>query len=131
MKGWLTRAAVNSVRRGRPPVIPSWMGWLGRSSSVDGSRFQGPGDPYPGHWRRPPSGRGDGLVTSARLRMGLQNLPDLWRDVLWARDGERRRPEQVAERFGLTVDQQQRILLHARAAVLAWLEERRDQRGPS
>jgi RNA polymerase sigma-70 factor (ECF subfamily) len=88
---------------------------------VDESRFQSDAEPFPGHWRSPPAAWPEDLGADRDaaqvLQDGLRALPEPWRAVVAARDVDGRPAEEVAARLGLTVDQQQRILTHARAAL--------------
>lgn len=91
--------------------------WLpGRGEPVD-ARFQSVDEPYPRHWRTPPTPWPPDAITTQRLQRAVQALPDLWRAVLLARDGDRVPADRVAADRGLTVGQQRRILNRARAAV--------------
>lgn len=127
MQGWLTRAGAETVRRGRPLAAVRWARWFPRAHAVADSRLQQEGEPHPGHWRDPPAAWPDQFTgrREARraLHTGLRSLPDLWRQVLWARDVDHRAPIDVAQQLGLSVDQEQRILTMARAALRDRLAE--------
>jgi DNA-directed RNA polymerase specialized sigma24 family protein len=130
VKSWLGRAALNTVRRGRQLTAAPWARWFPRSGAVADSRFQGPGEPFPGHWRSapPPWPRELGPEFYQQLRLEVGALPELWGRVLWERDVNHRAPAEVADQLGITKDQEQRILTQARAALrerLAGLVARR------
>lgn len=122
MKGWLGRAAASTVRRGegRTPAT-RWSRWFPTTSPVDDALFQGPDDPYPGHWRELPPpwppGFTDEEATVDELRQALEDLTPSWRAVAQARDVAGRGAAEVADDRGITVDQEQRILNRARAAL--------------
>ena len=135
MKGWLARSTAYTVRRGRSSAVGCWSRWFPRSGVVAESRFQGPNEPYPGHWRTAPTPWPDRLSgdpeARQHLRDGLAILPQLWLAVLKARDIDRRPAEEVAEQFSLTLSQEQQILAQARATLrnqLAVLVARRSGR---
>jgi RNA polymerase sigma-70 factor (ECF subfamily) len=135
VKGWLARAGAETVRRGRHLAAVRWARWFPRAHAVAESQLQQEGEPYPGHWRNPPAAWPGQFTAepeaSRALHTGLRCLPDLWRQVLWARDVDHRAPMDVAQQLGLTVDQEQRILAMARAALrdrLAELATRRELR---
>ncbi|MBO3751419.1 sigma-70 family RNA polymerase sigma factor [Streptosporangiaceae bacterium NEAU-GS5] len=99
--------------------------------TVDPSRFRGPDDPYPGHWRpgqapapwNAPEDRA--LVSEVRRVIGdaLAALPARYRVVLSLRDIEGYGSDEVCELLGITAGNQ-RVLLHrARAQVRRRLEE--------
>ena len=129
MKDWLTRAAAGSVQRGRRAVTLGWARWFPPSSTVEPSQFQGPDEPYPDHWRRPPAPWSADVATPVSIAAALETLPDLWRAVVWARDAEHRGAEQVAGELGLTLEQEQQILSQARAALREQLAQHSDDGG--
>jgi RNA polymerase sigma-70 factor (ECF subfamily) len=104
----------------------------GHAEAVD-SRFQGPDEPYPRHWRSGPTpwpaGSADDPAVRERLDRAVRSLPPLWRAVLLARDGDRRPAGQVAADLGISLAQQRRILNRARAAVRDEVAGRREPRG--
>jgi RNA polymerase sigma factor (sigma-70 family) len=135
MKAWLARAAATTVLRGEGRTrIARWARWFRRASPVPDSAFQGPDEPYPGHWRHNPepwpSGVAADPAAQQRLREALDDLPATWRAVVDQRDVAGRSSEDVAHELGITVEQQRRILTMARAALrdqLANLFSRRDR----
>jgi RNA polymerase sigma-70 factor (ECF subfamily) len=124
-KKWLTRAAGNR--------------WFPPASAVGEDRFQGPGEPYPRHWREFPgrwpdaSDGSDGADgsdaadvldvpvgdpdTRRTLRDALQDLPARWREVVVRRDVEGHDPDRVARDLGLSRVQQRAMLNMARASL--------------
>jgi RNA polymerase sigma-70 factor, ECF subfamily len=133
VKAWLGRATLTTVRRGRQLMAVPWARWFPRSGAVADSRFQGPGEPFPGHWRSVPAPwpREVGPEFYQQLRIEVGALPKLWRRVLWERDVNHRSPVEVADQLGITVDQEQRILTQARAALRGRLAELVAHRGAS
>jgi DNA-directed RNA polymerase specialized sigma24 family protein len=133
VKAWLGRAALNTVRRGRQLTAVPWARWFPRSGAVADSRFQGPDEPFPGHWRSapPPWPRELGPEFYQQLRLEVGALPELWARVLWERDVNHRAPVEVADQLGITMDQEQRILTQARAALRERLAELVARRGAS
>ena len=97
-------------------------------STVDPSRFRGPGEPYAGHWRIPaswPSLEQQMPAGEMRLQVAdaLARLPDRERVVITLRDVEGRSPAEVCSILNISA-REQRLLLHrARAFVRARLEE--------
>jgi RNA polymerase sigma-70 factor (ECF subfamily) len=102
--------------------------WFPRTPTVDESRFQGPGEPYPRHWRTFPRAwpRLDPEDPAVRetLAAAVDELPRPWRDVVVARDVEGRTAGETSERQGVTLAQQRAILNRARARLRARLAER-------
>jgi RNA polymerase sigma-70 factor, ECF subfamily len=98
-------------------------------STVDPSRFRGPGEPYAGHWREFPASwpslEQQVPVDEMRLQVAdaLSKLTDRERAVITLRDVEGRRPAEVCSILNISA-REQRLLLHrARAFVRARLEE--------
>jgi RNA polymerase sigma-70 factor, ECF subfamily len=96
--------------------------------SVDPARFQGPDDPYPGHWRTQPPvwpSPEDGALageTRRYLAAALAGLPERQRIVVTLRDVEGYRSDEVCELLAITATNQ-RVLLHrGRAALRAALQ---------
>jgi DNA-directed RNA polymerase specialized sigma24 family protein len=118
VKGWLATAVARTAEYGRSrSAVRRWVRRLpGRDEPVD-ARFQSADEPYPRHWRTPPTPWPPDAITAERLQQAVEALPELWRAVFLARDAERLPAQQVAEAHGLTVGQQRRILNQARAAV--------------
>jgi RNA polymerase sigma-70 factor, ECF subfamily len=122
MKAWLARAAASTVLRGEGQTrIARWSRWFRRSSPVPDSEFQGPGEPYPDHWRHFPEPWPAAFAADAgvrrRLREALNELPATWRAVIRRRDLAGQSGEDVARELGITVEQQRSILTMARAAL--------------
>jgi RNA polymerase sigma-70 factor, ECF subfamily len=106
-KGWLSRALASMALRGEEPP------------SVDAARFQGPEDPFPGHWREFPArwpriDPADPAVR-ARLRAAVGELPETWQAVVRLRDVRGRPPAELTENLELTAAQQRAMLNRARA----------------
>jgi len=118
VKGRLAAAVARTAEYGRSrSAVRRWIPWLpGRDDPVD-TRFQSAAEPYPRHWRTPPTPWPSDAITAQRLQRAVQALPEPWRPVLLARDGDRVPAERLAVERGLTVGQQRRILNRARAAV--------------
>ena len=98
-------------------------------STVDPSRFRGPGEPYAGHWREFPASWPslEQQMPAGEMRLqvadALARLPDPERVVITLRDVEGRRPAEVCSILNISA-REQRLLLHrARAFVRARLEE--------
>ena len=130
MKAWLARAAANTVLRGEDARnrIARWSRWWPKTPTVDASRFQGPGEPYPRHWRRFPQAwpelDADDPAVRETLADAIEELPRPWRDVVVARDVEGRTPGETSERQGVTPAQQRAMLNRARARLRERLAER-------
>jgi len=118
VKGRLATAVARTVEYGRSsPTVRRWVRWLpGRDDPVD-TRFQSADEPYPRHWRTPPTPWPSDTITAQRLQRAVRALPAPWQAVLLARDGDRVPADRVAADRGLTLGQQRRILNQARAAV--------------
>src|SRR5260370_25295180 len=106
-KGWLSRALARMALRGE-----------GRPA-VDAAGFEGPEDPFPGHWREFPArwpriDPADPAVR-ARLRAAVGELPETWQAVVRQRDVRERPPAEVSDDLGLTAAQQRAMLNRARA----------------
>lgn len=106
-KGWLSRALASMALRGEEPP------------SVEAARFQGPEDPFPGHWREFPArwpriDPADPAVR-ARLRAAVGELPETWQAVVRQRDVHGRPPAELTDDLGLTAAQQRAMLNRARA----------------
>jgi RNA polymerase sigma-70 factor (ECF subfamily) len=109
-------------------VAPRWNRWFPRATPVDDSLFQGPGDPYPGHWRQSPepwpAGFTGGDAARQQLSRALAELPPLWRAVISSRDVVGRDAASTATELGVAIGQQQQILNQARAALRTSLSRR-------
>jgi RNA polymerase sigma-70 factor (ECF subfamily) len=98
-------------------------------STVDPSRFRGPGEPYAGHWREFPASWPslEQQMPAGEMRLqvadALARLPERERVVIALRDVEGRSPSEVSSILNISA-REQRLLLHrARAFVRARLEE--------
>jgi RNA polymerase sigma-70 factor (ECF subfamily) len=126
LKTWVYRILVNTAkRRGtRESKVLPWSSVVPDSGpTVDPADFQGPGEPYPGHWRafpQPwPTPEQHTLTreTAAHLRAAVDRLPERQRVVLVLRDVEGYEAEEVCSILEIT-RANQRVLLHrARASV--------------
>jgi RNA polymerase sigma-70 factor, ECF subfamily len=140
LRTWVYRILVNTAKRQAARerrIVP--MSSLGpdhdseeAGPTVDPDRFQRPGEPYPGHWRRFPAPWPD-LAPSpeqrtldaelqARLEDALVDLPERQRMVITLRDVQGHSAEEVCAILEIS-PANQRVLLHrARAHVRARLE---------
>jgi RNA polymerase sigma-70 factor, ECF subfamily len=132
LKTWVFRILLNKARRlgGRESrTLPySSLTAEDEGPTVDPSRFQGPDEPYPGHWREWPAPWPDpedaALAGELRRRAGaaLAELPERQRVVLALRDIEGYDSAEVCSILDITAANQ-RVLLHrARAHVRRSLE---------
>src|SRR5215207_5032626 len=132
LKTWVFRILLNKAQRlgGRESrTVPySSLAADKDGPTVDPSRFQGPHDPYPGHWQEPPLPWPDpedaALAGELRQRAGaaLAELPERQRVVLALRDIEGYDTAEVCSILDITAANQ-RVLLHrARAHVRRCLE---------
>jgi RNA polymerase sigma-70 factor, ECF subfamily len=107
--------------------ILRWSRPLRRSGPVADSSFQGPDDPYPGHWRdaAEPWQMASGSEQSAqeRLRAALDEMPATWRAVVVGHDVDGRPDAEIASELDLTPQQERSILMRARAALRNHLVE--------
>ncbi|TWF78682.1 RNA polymerase sigma-70 factor (ECF subfamily) [Pseudonocardia hierapolitana] len=142
LRTWVYRILVNTAKRRaareRRFVPMSSLRPAATGPTVDPDRFQGPDEPYPGHWRTLPSPWPD-LVPSpeqrtldaelqARLEDALAGLPERQRAVITLRDVQGRPAEEVCAILEIS-PANQRVLLHrARAHVRARLEVYLDAR---
>jgi RNA polymerase sigma-70 factor, ECF subfamily len=140
LKTWVYRILVNiskrrGVREGRNVPWSSLPGAEEQGPTVEPARFQGPGEPYPGHWREFPapwpvaSGlpgpEQEALAAELRTRMvaALAQLPARQRVVITLRDIDGYTSDEVCAILEISAANQ-RVLLHrARAFVRARLEE--------
>jgi RNA polymerase sigma-70 factor (ECF subfamily) len=134
LKTWVYRILVNTAKRraareGRTlPWSSVAVGPGENGPTVDPNRFQGPDEPYPGHWREfPPTWPSpeqrvlDGELR-ARLDQALGGLPDRQRIVITLRDVEGYSADEVCSILEISAANQ-RVLLHrARGYVRARLE---------
>lgn len=132
LRTWVYRILVNTAkRRGqRESRIVPWSSWAPEAAetgpTVDPSRFQGPNEDYPGHWRAfPQQWPEDELLaaeTQAIVRAALERLPMRQRIVMTLRDVEGCSSDEVCAILEISAANQ-RVLLHrARATVRAALE---------
>jgi RNA polymerase sigma-70 factor (ECF subfamily) len=133
LKTWVYRILVNKAQRlgGRESrTVPySSLTANDEGPTVDPSRFQGPDEPYPGHWREWPAPWPDDpadATLAAELRRcagaAVAELPERQRVVLALRDIEGYDAAEVCSILDITATNQ-RVLLHrARAHVRRSLE---------
>jgi RNA polymerase sigma-70 factor, ECF subfamily len=132
LKTWVFRILLNKAQRlgGRESrTVPySSLTAEDEGPTVDPSRFQGPNEPYPGHWREWPAPWPDpedaALAGELRRRAGaaLAELPERQRVVVALRDVEGYGAAEVCSILDITAANQ-RVLLHrARAHVRRRLE---------
>jgi len=129
MNGWLSRAVANTTLRGEDARnrIARWSRWFPATPTVDASRFQGPSDPHPRHWREfpetwPSRGAADPTVRT-QLRDAMSQLPHTWRRVVQQRDVQGHNPVDVSNDLQLTAAQQRKMLNRARAVLREHLAE--------
>jgi RNA polymerase sigma-70 factor, ECF subfamily len=144
LRTWVYRILVNTAKRRAAreqrlvPMSSLDPGPADAGPTVDPDRFQGPDEPYPGHWRALPAPWPD-LVPSpeqrtldaelrARLEDALDGLPERQRAVITLRDVQGRPADEVCAILEIS-PANQRVLLHrARAHVRAHLEVYLDAR---
>jgi RNA polymerase sigma-70 factor, ECF subfamily len=128
LRTWVYRILVNTAkRRGLRESRTIPLSSLG--PTVDPTRFQGPDEPHPGHWREypaawpsPEQSALDGEMR-AQVEAALSQLPDRQRAVITLRDVEGYSSDEVCEILDISAGNQ-RVLLHrARAFVRGKLEE--------
>jgi len=126
------RILLNKARRlgGRESRTIPYSSLVGddEGPTVDPARFQGPHDPYPGHWQQPPTAwpTPEDAVLAGELRRrtaaALAELPERQGVVLALRDIEGYDSAEVCSILDITAANQ-RVLLHrARAHVRHRLE---------
>lgn len=77
----LCRATEATIRCGRPRSrLRHWLRWLPVLEVPSDPRFQGPDDPFPGHWRQVPRPWHQDILEAraALVREALRTLPDKW-----------------------------------------------------
>lgn len=133
LKTWVYRILLNKARRlgGRESrTVPySSLATDEEGPTVDPSRFQGPDEPFPGHWREWPAPWPDdpadaALAAELRRRAGaaVAELPERQRVVIALCDVEGYDAAEVCSILDITAANQ-RVLLHrARAHVRRTLE---------
>jgi RNA polymerase sigma-70 factor (ECF subfamily) len=133
LKTWVYRILVNTAKRRamREGRHVSWSLVPGEDErpTVDPTRFGGPDDQFPGHWRAFPapwpSPEQDTLAgeVHAQVEAALAGLPERQRVVITLRDVEGYSSEEVCSILQISAANQ-RVLLHrARAFVRGKLEE--------
>jgi RNA polymerase sigma-70 factor, ECF subfamily len=140
LRTWVFRILENVARsRGRrearalpwSSAFPDPRGPADDQPTVDGARFRGPGDPWPGGWtvtgqpatwQPPPDDAAVAAELRRRLGTALAELPERQRVVVELRDVHGLTSEEVCERLRLT-PANQRILLHRGRARLRGLLE--------
>jgi len=127
LKTWVYRILVNTAKR-RGTRESRSVPWSSVGPTVDPERFQGPDEPFPGHWREfpvpwpGPEQQVLAVETRARLAEAVARLPERQRVVLVLRDVEGYEAAEVCSILEITAANQ-RVLLHrARACVRADLE---------
>jgi RNA polymerase sigma-70 factor, ECF subfamily len=132
LKTWVYRILVNIARRRREQEGRSlpWSSLAARDAgpTVDESRFQGPDEPFPRHWRLPPAPWPSpeqevlGGEVRAQVAAAVEDLPEHQRIVITLRDVVGYSSEEVSAMLDITAGNQ-RVLLHrARAYVRGRLE---------
>ena len=135
MKGWLSRAVAGTVLRGeqRRNRFARWAYWYPKMPAVDSRRFQGPGEPYPRHWRAFPEPwppvTGDDPALQRVLAREVAELPRTWRAVVRERDVASRPAGEVRARLGLSDTQQRAIRNRAWAELRERLAARLGREG--
>jgi RNA polymerase sigma-70 factor (ECF subfamily) len=132
LRTWVYRILVNKAKtRGvrDTRTIPASSLDPDHGPTVDPSRFRGPDDPYPGHWRSSPpawpSPEDDAVAAETRrhLAAALAGLPTRQRVVVTLRDVSGHSSEEVCDLLSISAANQ-RVLLHrGRAALRAVLEQ--------
>lgn len=137
MKGWLSRAVAGTVLRGeqRRNRFARWAHWYPGTPVVNPRRFQGPGEPYPRHWRAFPEPwprvTEDDPALQRVLAWEVADLPRTWRAVVRDRDGTGRPAGEVRARLGLSDGQQRAIRNRAWAVLRERLAARLGREGPA
>jgi RNA polymerase sigma-70 factor (ECF subfamily) len=133
LKTWVYRILVNTAKRrglreSRSVPWSSLPATADDGPTVDPARFQGPAEPYTGHWREFPAPWPSpeqamlDMEVRAHLSAALTRLPARQRVVITLRDVEGYGSEEVCSILEISAANQ-RVLLHrARAFVRAELE---------
>jgi RNA polymerase sigma-70 factor (ECF subfamily) len=138
LRTWVYRILVNTAKRRAArerrsvPMSSLSPDAVDAGPTVDPDRFQGAGEPYPGHWRQlpppwtalapSPEQRTLDAELQARLEDALAQLPERQRLVITLRDVQGHASEEVCAILDISPGNQ-RVLLHrARAHVRAQLE---------
>jgi RNA polymerase sigma-70 factor (ECF subfamily) len=136
VRTWTFAILMNRARthagRDRRTLPWSELGGDEDGPTVDPTRFQGPGDPFPGHWTAAGTPRrwaaqpeSASLAAEARTEIAraLTGLPDRQRAVVTLRDVTGLSSGEACELLGISA-QNQRVLLHrGRARLRAALED--------
>lgn len=134
LRTWVYRILVNIAKRrgAREHRSVPWSSLPAtgdQGPTVDPARFQGPGEPFPGHWRESPAPwplPEQHTLTAelhAQLAAALATLPHRQRVVITLRDIEGYDSVEVSQILDISAGNQ-RVLLHrARAVVRRGLEE--------
>jgi RNA polymerase sigma-70 factor (ECF subfamily) len=134
LRTWVYRILVNTAKRRRDRerrTVP-WSSVVDSDEggpTIDPARFQGPGEPFPGHWREFPApwpAPEEAVLAAETLRLvadALDRLPERQRAVIALRDVEGCSAEEVCAILEISAANQ-RVLLHrARAFVRARLDD--------
>lgn len=133
LKTWVYRVLVNTAKRrgareSRTIPLSSLRPDEDTGPTVDPARFQGPDEPFPGHWREFPapwpSPERAALDAEIRTQLvsALEKLPDRQRRVITLRDVQGYDSDEVCRILDISAANQ-RVLLHrARAFVRGELE---------
>jgi RNA polymerase sigma-70 factor (ECF subfamily) len=134
LRTWVYRILVNiakthGAKERRTVAWSGLSGGDGTGPTLPPGRFQGPDEPYPGHWRRFPdpwpSPESEVVWREARAMLDavLADLPHRQRVVITLRDVDGYSSEEVCSILDITAANQ-RVLLHrARAVVRRRLED--------
>jgi RNA polymerase sigma-70 factor, ECF subfamily len=122
MRRWLVRTLEETTMRAEEPRsrFARWtVRWFPPAPPVvPPTRFQGPDDPFPRHWREPPTPwtGADPAEPSVQhvIALALSELPETWRTVVLARDVDHEPAARIVEELGLTRAQQEAILGRSR-----------------
>ncbi len=131
LRTWVYRIMINIAKtRGIRDRRTVPLADLADTPTVDPARFQGPDEPYPGHWRAFPLAWPTDVEAQvetgelvARINAAIGDLPHRQRIVITMRDVDGYDAEDVCAALEISAANQ-RVLLHrARAAVRGQLEE--------
>jgi RNA polymerase sigma-70 factor, ECF subfamily len=134
LRTWVYRILINTARAhgakdSRTVTSARLSGDEDAGPTVDPARFQGPDEPFPGHWRQFPDPWPSPETEVMRqevwatLNAALADLPHRQRVVITLRDVDGYTSEEVCAMLDVSAANQ-RVLLHrARAAVRQRLEE--------
>jgi RNA polymerase sigma-70 factor (ECF subfamily) len=131
LRTWVYRIMINIAKtRGIRDRRTVPLADLADTPTVDPARFQGPDEPYPGHWRTFPQAWPTDVEAQvetgelvARINAAIGDLPHRQRIVITMRDVDGYDADDVCAALEISAANQ-RVLLHrARAAVRGRLEE--------